>query len=752
MTDTISLRAGARRIDISSSSRDAVKITGWDWGNPDTTPTIADGIDGGVRIGASDLEQSRTITIDVSTTYGNVPGFQGLAINRVQGREPLTGTGSTSLSWLADTSDLNPDVADLAAEVRSSTAGTVALAAVRGSTVVASQTFSIPAGDGWTRLEMPNVALPGTGALTLRVTFAVSGSFPVAARCPVLGTGLNCTYHDRYTPGARTPGNVDGRVIRWANGERWANECLAGLAEAVGAVALEGQPVLIRSGDAWTSSWTFNLHKAQVSAPQQDEHHMGHLNAKLAFTAAPDGRLDQITVAGALTSTTVGSMPVWRASTAIPGDLPAIAEVTATWADNRRDAIAATSPGQPIALLPSPLLSGWTTGLLSGAMGSAGVSGFTSRSLVPVAEFTAPTAGSFRFDALVNVTTGEAGIKTEPVALVIDGRSVETVAVEPFRDFMGAWRWARFGTYTVAAGSRVQVMMGSTSAIQAGVDILSLTPAGGTAADIKLTDEIVPGGTTVGDEFPDSGSGSLNGRTGVFGATWNAASWTWGNGYASVPSPGGTGYGGGITAEGDLASLAHVTLDTIVMWPDNSASPGSVTLQGASSTVRYVRLVRDASTGDLKALIGAGPGIATSRRIGNVGAGVKVRVIVQVDKDGHLVILVGYGGQTPRTAFRGHSPALVTRYRPDFTSGQNTSIRIYSLLFTTGTTLPYGPSIRWSAGQSGQPASGGSPRLEPGTRPYVFVRAAATAIDSPASPHPTAVTVKVTPRVLQVPR
>ncbi|MEN0015715.1 MAG: hypothetical protein AAGC46_20265, partial [Solirubrobacteraceae bacterium] len=288
--DLISVRAGARRVDVSiSDSTEACTIRDLDWGNPAQQPSLADGADGGVRNGPSDWETSRSMSFDVDCIKGNVPGdASGLAVNRTSGRTPVTGTvvSGTGVALFTDpdVSDGLPSAVDIAADVFCSTATTAYLEILRGGTAVVSVGFPLIAGK-WRRIAVTGASTAGSGSTQFRVTFNLPSGGSFSARRPVFGVGLGSVYHDQYTPGATLL--AGGRVSRPANGTAWANAWLAGLSEACGAVATDPASTLVRSGDQLPTTLTFELHAAQAAGPQDGQHQMGNGTAKITSTAKP---------------------------------------------------------------------------------------------------------------------------------------------------------------------------------------------------------------------------------------------------------------------------------------------------------------------------------------------------------------------------------------------------------------------------------------------------------------------------------
>lgn len=956
MTEVLSIRAGTRRLDVANSSREAVKVTERDLGDAEMSAVLAQGLDGGVRSGPGDWGESRTVTLDLDCSYGNVPGdASGRAINRaLTGRTVQTvqaaAAGDISVQFGVDATDRNPTTVDMACEVRSSMAGTVHMEALRAGSVVAttsrtvaadgvgrngvknprfangatgwtaggfitsagftgvtqapgdmpdgsgtgfrvaatnptatarsagvvadtpaasnyvpvvagqSMTFGVrgapvtnsalgwraevyfyqadgttyagtllstalqtgtgtryaqltvtaPAlaafarvaatvqssaaesfdvwfsdvfvgdvdyyadGDSpgwawsdvaaphasasrrvvgaWSEILLPAASIPGTGVLTMRARLAsaTAGAY-LEARNPVFGEGLSCRYHDQYTPGA--VGTAQGRSIRPASGEAWSNAFVAGVSSVVGAVRQEGSPTLVRSADDLAESGTLDLHRASAPAAQDGKHAMGYGTMKVTASASPLWRLTPRVWPGTVTNTTVGAMPVWRASLPIPGDDDAIGSAVATFSGARRDAIAIVASEQPVAIEPTPANAGWAlAGALTGAIGAAPINGYVPKSLAPVAEYASPVEGRYHVDVRLQMVDNNVG-GIQRVSLNIDGRQVAATTIESCpasTPAMQVWRWARFGVQSIRSGSRVQVAIGAAVSGDACVDVLCLTRATGAGTLIEVPDDEIPSGTMVGDDAPNSTGATLNGRIGVFGATWSApAGWGWTPGTIYSPAGDTTAR---FTAQQTLGAVLHCTADGRLAF---GSSPTGQRLGLFTTAGGLFAAIEHVGGGELCLSVNPPLGGPWTQPIGNFGAGAVVDLRLQVDLQGRILAQAALAGVKLQTVVRAHCPefAASTLYAAVRSTAAG-SVDVRSLRFMYGTTATFDDSVEWSAGQGQRLVVGGTPRFAQGTRPYVFVRAAANALDSPSAPnlHPTAYAVTITPRVLQVPR
>lgn len=753
--ETYSLRAGARRIDAPYGGGEAVRVASREWPGAEQSPQIAEGRYGGVRI-SSDLASSVTTSLTISADVGHVPGDpNGRAINRVTGRAVQTATtgGSQALvSWTADTSDRNPQAADLACLVRISAAGTVRLAALRSSTVVASVDVELPAG-AWRAVQLPGAAIAGSSALSLRVSLVGSaGGTVLEARRPVLGEGLDCTYHDEFTPGATS--ELSGRSVRPANGAAWIEAFTAGVQETIGAVRGASAPQLVVDADgADPIAWAVHSARADGEETPQLE---GWEASKLQIAHAPLGDGAPRTLPGSLS--VAGGVAVWTADEPVAGDDDALAEVTMQWSTSRRAATVLASPDPVLAFAATSAdrvtaLSANTTerdASIDGALNDA----VLQTALYPFApgmlDFAQLLLSPGRWHILVRAAAERQvweGVRSV-VPLVLRVGGVEAARVDvPTYAATPTWVPLRFGTVDVSAGETITlaadpvgdqfinllidqvVVVAAEGLLGASIDVGSprpLTVVAGDAAGVSLW------------------SGNLSsGEAGGLGSTWTVTPNTagyWSRVNYQSPIVSGAGAPGRRASIGSRANGAALT--AIVRW---AADDVFLVLSYADSAERW-KLETEA--GQLK-LTHPGAYEIPFLDLFPIDPAAFYEVTLAVDEEGRWALSIGREGEFQTTVSTGHAPDTAGGYPLTAELIANTGT-IHCRAIALRSITEAG-SLTWSTDSAG--ASGDLPYLPTGAKPrIVALGGASDASDAPPEPLPTDVDVVITPRYLIGPR
>lgn len=759
--ETYSLRAGARRIDAPYGAGEAVRVAAREWPGAEQSPQIADGRYGGVRI-SSDLAQSVTTSLTLSADVGHVPGDpNGLAINRVTGRDiqtSATGGSQAAVSWPADTTDRNPQTADLACLVRISAAGTVRLAAVRASTTVASVDVAIAA-DRWALVQLPSAAITGTGALSLHVSLVGSaGGTVLEARRPVLGEGLDCTYHDGFTPGAST--ELTGRSIRPARGAAWIEAFAAGVQEAVGAVRGASDPRLVVDADG-ANSITWAVHSARADGEETPQLE-GWESSKLQIGHAPLGDGAPRTLPGSLS--VAGGVAVWTADEEVPGDDDALAEISCAWSTSRRTATMLSAP-EGAGAHSAFAFDDFVALSANAVERDAAISGAINGSVLQLAMYPgAPASLDFAqvplaagrwhlvLRAAAELQAAEwnaTSAKEVPLVLRVGGIEAARVEVPTFLGYVPTWVPLRIGTIDVRAGAPVTLAAESSFAgdqyVNLMIDQLVAVPA----------DEMIGATITAGPPLPltvvagDSAGVSLwsgdlaSGETGGFGGTWtltpNTAGY-WTRSSYQAPIIAGSGVGGRRASIGSLAGGAALTASA--RWPSEDAY---LVLSYADSAERWTLGTED---GQLKL---AHPGVIDIelKDLYPIDPAAWYDVTLAVDEEGRWALSIGREGEFQVPVGAGHAPDTAGGYPMTAELLANTGT-IQCRAIALRRITPAGDLI-WSTAGAG--VSGDLPYLRPGSKPRVLVFGGADdATDAPPAPLPTDVDVVITPRYLIGPR
>lgn len=755
MTDFVSLRAAGRRIDFSTSTRDAARVKDWDWGNTTQAPTMAAGVDGGVPVpGTSALEGDRGISLDVQSTYGNVTGdADGLAINRAVNDDgsawsETTGSGTLTVSRAVDITGLASATVEVGCEVVCSTSTTVTVELVRGSTVVASTTRTAVAGQLLVIRE-EDLAITGSSTATIRVKItAAPASTTLKARRFLVGVGLDGVYHDQYTPGAEL---VDGRAVRVAAGERWANVFLAAIDRAVGAVR-RGGAELRRSGDGFDEEyWAFDINAAEYTAPQTGDHHRGHADAKIIGKARQLARLAPRDLAGH--TELVGPMPVFVADEPIPGSDDALGDITVTWNGSRRDAHVAVCEALPMAYDPASAVPAWTSITVDDTFAATVLTGpLPVVAPAVVATYVSTFTGRARFAQRIWTESATTA------SLIVNGRKVASVDVSPsFYEQDGKWRIVDFLVQSVAAGDKIGLALQAAEGVGF-VDQLIVTPDEYTAALMTIGDPVLPSDQAAGHDFRAglTDGTNIDGTTALLGGTLAAPNWKYDTLGFAKRTTGSATDALSTSATFTLGTVDHVSVDFRVSSISAFSGSGMIGLFATSGDQKvYATAVTVGSREQLNFVVDDGVGSAFEVVAPTIDAGFGAVVDgrIQIDDTGRVTFLAASGGAKLRVVGAAHVPALAGgTYRASAFSPTATRLRVYSLRLLAGDS-PYDEEVRWAPGTSGRLVEGRMPRLRAGSLPYVFAHSAFTSGDSPvdANVHPTSYSVSITPRVLTVP-
>lgn len=753
---TISLRAGGRRVDGATTSADACRITGWEFPAPAQRPTLAVGSAGSQRVGSSDWDD-RQITVSLENVTGNVAGdASGLAVNLVSGRDEQVVTGaSPSFTWTAFTDAGTPQVADMAVEVLALVAGTATLEALRAGVVVA--TTSAPLEASVRRpVRLDSVAIPGTGALTLRVRF--TGTTTLKARRPVLGVGLAGVYQDANTPGIVVVDAATGATSRPARGESWSRAWTAEIQEACGAAASSGAPVLLRGGDT-EETLTFEVLSAQAEIVEDDDWHMGYAKAKVALTCRPLALGAETTLAG--TAAVVNGVPVWSGTSVVPGDAPALARVEGTWTgDDRREGVGVITTAQPT-IVPAAsltkLISSWTLAAPGGGSASSNrlTGNLVTTSVSAVASYTTPVAGEFEIDARLSITTYST--PSGVVHLLVNGRSVCRVVIATVDGSGYGFRTARFGRLRLRAGDVVSIATAAPAngTIGMSIDYLALWPTPYLRSAVISTGSPSLGPVTVGDTAIDPTliPGALNGRSGLYGGTWTASTGT--TGWNAMSGMFYTDFPGGAPGAVRTATIGSVSLPLGLRLNGVGAAsklPGSVGVESVTGGTFGMTWKTDINGGTTwnPGLVLTGGTTAKVKTPGVVND-LPLLIVMLIDSRGRWWCEIGNVGSSPVWTGTGQYPAWagVAGWRANLTAGTTGSLQVWEASLHT---IANGVSpLAWSSDGSGPAVIGDLPAFEAGYKPIVALRGG-SGMDSPLAPNPASVVVKATPRYLQVPR
>ncbi len=756
--ETYSLRAGGRRMDLPFGSGEAVRIESREWPGADQVAVTADGRYGAKRV-RSDLGGAVTTSLIVQSDVGEVPGdADGLAINRVSGRDvqSVTKPAATAISWAADTSDQNPQSIDAAARVWVSQATTVVLEVRRNSTVISSKSLALPA-NTWQWIKNPAASATGTDPLSIFVRLA--GSAPsgteMRAHLPVGGVGLDCTYHDEYTPGAMSL--FGGRSARPAHGPAWLEAFTAGLQQVVGAVRGADAPEIVVSFDGGDAT-TWNVHTAKAD-PQEKPQFEGWESGKLAITHEPLGTGTPRTLAGG--GAVVDGAYIWTASEDVPGDDDAAAAVSCSWSTSRRAAIALAAPADPVSFagadLDSPLAyatavgGGDATGAINATVMRVPVyAGMPA--MVDVGTIDLPPG---RWHVIARMRSQAFAARSAltsydlPVAVRINGIEQARGPVPPRDDSFPIWVPVRFGTIAVQAGQQVTLAVDTRRIDVIGttllIDQIDAIPADGLVG-ADLAGAPVSAATPVaGDGAGVSGwTGDLaTGQAGGFGGTWTLTPNTaglWSRAAYLDPIVNGVGSGLKRAAIGSVAGGAAVT--AIVKWADDTGSI-ALTFSGGEfriSTLAGQLRLQHPATVDLD-FVDLYPVDPTEF----------YETTLAVDEEGRWVLSIGREGDYQTTVAAGHAFAAAggtfkAEILADSAAAGDIAVRSLALR-----PVSAAGGLTWStSARSG--VSGDLPFLAPATRPRIYVIGGGDITDTPLVPHPDDVGVVVTPRYLMAPR
>ncbi|MEN0015714.1 MAG: hypothetical protein AAGC46_20260, partial [Solirubrobacteraceae bacterium] len=477
---------------------------------------------------------------------------------------------------------------------------------------------------------------------------------------------------------------------------------------------------------------------------------------------------------------TLNGQTYWTGSATIPGDLPALADITGTWADSRRQVAAAVTNAAPTVIAGTALTAGytgWASGTAAGSSNSnvlTGAAPLGTPSIVATTTIAAATTNaviSTRVMASVVASGTWPNILFRPdgvnpylrVAITVNGREVAvsqqavltgTASGATSASVWRPWRRHRTPRLSLRAGDVVGVSIGFVGADSATVGYVATMGAAPVAAIDWLAVSSERASATVdgrdpvtsavvaGDSFATAATGNLNGRTGDRGGTWTAVA---GTTYSSSGATNWPGTVGGTAYLGSVTGAAFVSAR--VKMPASAPSAGlALGLRGSTNAqVAVVMVGPSTASGAFSATAG------NSSKDGYVATyidGGTYDINVTIDEAGRWTATVTSGAFKRVT--RGHCTELAGATVRGFVEADAAVILKSFTVGTCATAASTGAST-WTA-DSRASLAGDTPTFAAGVVPVVLLAAADTNADAPAAPNPTAVTVTATPRWLQVPR
>ncbi len=548
-----------------------------------------------------------------------------------------------------------------------------------------------------------------------------------------------------------------------ADSEAWLQglQELAAAASRVGDARME---VLASGGDVIT--WEVLQCTVEPVNYLSVPWHGGVASAEMTVTTAAVGLGAPVVMVAALPAPTRG-VTYWESAGVVPGDVPALVDVSAEWATQvDRQAVVQTGPHTIVRGIDLPRLgAGWgTTTTVAGTSNATAASGpVMLREAERVAAL--PLTSTERAWGAANIAV-RAAVTSLPSGLL--GGVWATwelrhngVAVSRVRALVGEgglgqfrpWRLLRFGSAPTSGDLTLWVYVEKGFGTWLGaIDYVVMQRARDRAALFEAEPEQAEP-PVVREDF-SGGSTTLNGRTVDFGAVAWAASGSWNvdteAGFASTEA--GEAYLPGAAGHRRFAVSVALAGDTPL------ASATVAMANGPSLADRHVRLELLRTDGDLVVarphLRGAAPSIpiGAGAIVGEVGAPVVVDVEITVDVDGRWVVRIT--STTGTVQWAGHASDLAT--------GAAGNLR--PLLVASGLPLFQrvrvgsisSPSLGVAYSSTARPitdavAYGDVITAEPGEPCRGVVMAADTDVDAPPSPRPTSLSVSVTPRWLGVP-
>lgn len=576
-----------------------------------------------------------------------------------------------------------------------------------------------------------------------------------------------------------TPGDNDSHSRAWL--QTWT-----ALEGAVAASTTGTLRVISTTG----TDLTFDLLTAKVEATNRGEldWSRGWAQAKVTVTARPFGRGTPITAwSGSATSTS------FVGSDAVPGDVPALLDLTATWTapTGRAEAIVSTGPNTKFVASALTNYAGWASATVAGSQSATVMQGpvAVGATAFPVATIPLTTTERAwgRAGFIVNAACfgGPAGAYLGGTAaewqLIVNGRIAQRISV-PFPQALdpatvNPWRTLRFAPIDVSSAV-VQIACRVAGAVAplAAIDFVTASRCDSSA--LLRAEEPFARKLIGRDSFPaGSGDGTLNSRSLEFGGLW-----------VSHPTDGfsaddGVGDAPGralvtfTSTAGDKYALADLSaagqrFSCRVNIPV-FASPGAIVVLVALADALTYPLTSGTSGNQVAGVVfGASalncafsPVIASStghldyvtKTVANFGATATFDVVISLTATGRWAISVAPPGGVP-TVWTGHAPALTSAKVPMVTLTTLSPQAGKELSFTNVASYEWvGPSVSTVPGTStARPitdatAVGDRITCRPGEVPRAVVMSAQTDAQASLGIAPATCTGVVTPRYLQVP-
>lgn len=755
-----------------------------DFSAPDPTVLAAAGKYGSYKV-TDDGYPDRSILIGLEA--GGFPPPLTAATNMVSGRTPITatapGSADVNLTFTADTSGGIPSTSWAAIVVLTPVSRTVVLEVLRGASVVASSaTVSTRAG-AWTRLTITTASLTGSGSLTIRarVQGALAGEVLSACR-PMVGTPTD-GYFDGYTFGCAWTGTAGSSASTrpgTITGEAWSAAVAADIEAVAGALAsVNGGTV-----DRYDSAGALRTYDAISGTPdfkRDQNYYLGQFQGNLKMTARGLSRGAPIPVITSIPAATNGVIK-WASSSVVPGDVPALLDLSAVWGTVDREAVVGTGPctvwtGAGFAASAG---TAWSTGAISGGWSGSQRKGWVPpASAEPVASVVWTTTEQAWKTATLTVRAAMYGLSsassmgtTSTVGewvLTVDGAPVQRiqVPVPTFQDaaLFNPWRLLDFGP--VPTNAKVEIACHYTytaSAIPAPpndvfgvIDYGIAQRADGVSARLQAEAPYV-GDAVTREDFFAGASGGLGGRTVDHGGqTWTASNMAVTNGGSTV----GYALATSSAASASLPTSASVrrAKATLIIAPGSAGVDMNLTTGGTNpasikiavsrvGTAQPTATVRITKAGAALSAAGADAAVPFG-----VGLSISADAEIAIDPAGRWTASIVFGGITV-ARWAGHATTLDSSHTFGLsfaiTSAGGSPYCGIAAVRTSDVVAPTLSAINGVARPITSVAALYGSRLtcKQGEIAQGVVLSADTDLDAPSDPQPSSMSATITPRYL----